>query len=152
MSDSYGAGSLAVGRIPLRTLRPTNILVYAKSKRDMKHPDPTIIKALAVEPRTTMIRLLGGTALCAGALARAVGITPGAASQHLAVLKACGLVVGRRRGRYVHYHLAPDARAKARQALDALFAGPAGQRRRSKGCTRACRCPAYDTTAKDRES
>ncbi|TNY34848.1 ArsR/SmtB family transcription factor [Thermomonospora catenispora] len=40
-------------------------------------------------------------------LARRLGVTPGAVSQHLAVLRDCGLVAGRRMGRHVLYVRTP---------------------------------------------
>ncbi len=62
-------------------------------------------KVLSVDKRVQIIRLLGGHALCVGALARELGITPGAVSQHLRILRDAGLVDAERRGYYIHYVL-----------------------------------------------
>jgi len=109
----------------------------------MEHPDVTIFKALAVEPRARIVSLLCGRCLCAGALARLLEITPGAVSQHLNVLKECGLVVVERRGNFMHYRIAPDAEKLAREALDALFAKPARGSGKSQACTKTCSCPRH---------
>ena len=44
-------------------------------------------------------------ARCVGALARQLGVSQSAVSQHLAVLRAAGLVADERRGYFVHYRL-----------------------------------------------
>ncbi|GAA2349100.1 ArsR/SmtB family transcription factor [Streptomyces violaceusniger] len=47
--------------------------------------------------------LVGAAPESTGALARVLGVTPGAVSQHLGVPAACGLVTRRRVGRAVLY-------------------------------------------------
>ena len=47
-------------------------------------------------------------ALCVNALARTLGVTQSAVSQHLRVLKQAGLVRGQRHGYFVHYSLDRD--------------------------------------------
>ncbi len=64
-----------------------------------------ISKVLGVETRVKMVRLLSGRCLCVGALSRCMGITPGAVSQHLRILKSVDLVLSEKRGYYVHYRL-----------------------------------------------
>ncbi len=64
-----------------------------------------ISKALSVETRVRLLRLLKNQSLCVGALASRLGITPGAVSQHLRVLREAGLVVPRKRGYYMHYQV-----------------------------------------------
>lgn len=46
-----------------------------------------------------------GRMLCVNALARRLGVTQSAVSQHLRVLRQAGLVRGERRGPFVHYSL-----------------------------------------------
>lgn len=110
----------------------------------MEHPDLTILKALAVEPRARIVSLLSLRCLCAGALARMLDITPGAVSQHLNVLKECGLISGERRGYFMHYRIAQDARQRARLAVDALFDGESGLSRKSGQCAKKCSCPKHE--------
>ena len=66
-----------------------------------------LFKALSDETRLRLLKLLleQGTegALCVTALALKLGVTQSAVSQHLAVLRAAGLVVDQRRGYFVHY-------------------------------------------------
>ncbi|MFD6135936.1 ArsR/SmtB family transcription factor [Isoptericola sp. NPDC060257] len=89
-------------------------------------------RALSAPARSAMVGLLmDGTARPAGELARAAGVGAPAASEHLAVLVAAGLVTGRARGRHRYYALAGPDVADALEALGAL-AGPvpvAGLRR-----------------------
>jgi DNA-binding transcriptional ArsR family regulator len=66
-------------------------------------------KALGDETRLRLVSLLAqqepGRAMCVGRLARELGVTPSAVSQHLRVLKDLGLVHGQRRGNRLHYFL-----------------------------------------------
>lgn len=68
-----------------------------------------IFKALSDETRLRLVLLLADQgadgALCVGALAKRLGVTQSAVSQHLAVLRAAGLVIDERRGYYVHYRV-----------------------------------------------
>ena len=109
----------------------------------MEQLNIAILKALAVEPRARIVSLLCNRCLCAGALARRLDITPGAISQHLNVLKDCGLVVGERRGYFMHYRIAAEAHERARKALDALFQKQASSTNKGGRCTRACSCPKH---------
>ena len=63
----------------------------------------TVLKALAHETRWRMIELLLGHSLCVGALAKTLGVTEAAASQHLQILRKAGLVRGEKRGYWTHY-------------------------------------------------
>jgi DNA-binding transcriptional ArsR family regulator len=66
-------------------------------------------KALGDETRLQLVALLAqqepGSAMCVGRLARELGVTASAVSQHLRVLKDLGLVRGERRGYRLHYFL-----------------------------------------------
>jgi DNA-binding transcriptional ArsR family regulator len=66
-------------------------------------------KALGDETRLKLVALLAqqepGRAMCVGRLARELGVTASAVSQHLRVLKDLGLVRGERRGYRLHYFL-----------------------------------------------
>ena len=68
-----------------------------------------VFKALSDETRLRLVMLLAGhgpdRALCVGALAGRLGVTQSAVSQHLAVLRAAGLVIDERRGYFVHYRV-----------------------------------------------
>jgi DNA-binding transcriptional ArsR family regulator len=66
-------------------------------------------KALGDETRLRLVALLTqqkpGQAMCVGRLARELGVTASAVSQHLRVLKNLGLVRVERRGYRLHYFL-----------------------------------------------
>jgi DNA-binding transcriptional ArsR family regulator len=79
------------------------------------------MKALASETRLRILALLGRHPLCAGAIARKTGISPSAASQHLRVLRATGLVEDCRRGNHVHYSLVEERLGEMEAALESLL-------------------------------
>jgi DNA-binding transcriptional ArsR family regulator len=98
-----------------------------------------ILRALAVEKRLEAVRLLARRTLCVGALSNRLGISAGAVSQHLRVLRDAGLVEADRRGYFIHYRVTPAAAGRCRAALEIIF-GPgkgakrcAATRRRAKG-------------------
>jgi DNA-binding transcriptional ArsR family regulator len=81
-----------------------------------------LFAALAAESRVRILQLLASDALCVGALSRGTGITPGAVSQHLRVLRAANLVSPERRGYFIHYRLSPDASRRLSEALRGVLA------------------------------
>ncbi|NEX13087.1 MAG: transcriptional regulator [Prosthecochloris sp.] len=64
-----------------------------------------MFKVLSVETRVQMIELLRDRSLCVNALAKSLGITPAAVSQHLRILRDAEMVIDDKRGYYVHYRL-----------------------------------------------
>ncbi len=82
-----------------------------------------ICKSLAVDTRVRLLRLLQDQSLCVGALSHRLGITPGAVSQHLRVLREAGLVIPEKRGYFVHYQVDRQALARWLGALGEAF-GP----------------------------
>lgn len=64
-----------------------------------------VSKVLGVDTRIKIIRLLGEKPLCVSALSRRLGITAGAVSQHLRLLKSARLVTPEKKGYFVHYSL-----------------------------------------------
>ena len=68
-----------------------------------------VFMALSDETRLRLLKLLldqgPEEALCVGALAMNLQVTQSAVSQHLAVLRAAGLVIDERRGYFVHYRV-----------------------------------------------
>jgi DNA-binding transcriptional ArsR family regulator len=83
-----------------------------------------MFKALAAPARITMVRLLRNRRLCVGALARILGLTPGAVSQHLQVLKGAGLVAAEKRGYFMHYGLNDKTFDRWKKALEELLGAP----------------------------
>ncbi len=80
-----------------------------------------LFKVLSVETRLRLVRLLAGRSMCVGALARALGITDAAVSQHLRVLRDAQLVHAQKRGYFVHYSLDSDTLNQWRTAIEALL-------------------------------
>jgi len=85
-----------------------------------------VFRALAVEKRLEIVGLLAGRTLCVGALSRRLGISAGAVSQHLRILRDAGLVEPDRRGYFIHYRLTPGAEARCRAAMASLFKSKPG--------------------------
>ncbi|MBN1809557.1 MAG: winged helix-turn-helix transcriptional regulator [Planctomycetes bacterium] len=93
-----------------------------------------VFRALAVEKRQEIVHLLAGRTLCVGALSNLLGISAGAVSQHLRILKDAGLVEPDRRGYFIHYKLTFDARERCRTVLDSLFATKPKSKKGGRKC------------------
>ena len=61
-----------------------------------------VFKVLSVDTRVRMIELLKHRSLCVNTLARQLGITPAAVSQHLRVLRDADIVKADKQGYFVH--------------------------------------------------
>jgi ArsR family transcriptional regulator len=86
-----------------------------------------MFKALAVETRVKILELLKTQGpLGAKEIARLLGISPAAASQHLKILKQAGLVRSERQGYWIPYAINPETLEKYRRLL-------------SEVCTCGCR-------------
>ena len=95
-----------------------------------------ILKVLSVDTRVRIVCLLRGQALCVNALASRLGVTQGAISQHLRVMRDARLVIDEKRGLYVHYRLNEETLAVWQEAIDQLL-GPTHQvSQKSKGTER----------------
>jgi len=79
------------------------------------------LRVLSVETRFRMLSLLAERNLCVGALACHLGLTQGAVSQHLKVLREAGLVVAERDGYYVHYRVNEKAVTQLQQKLNRML-------------------------------
>jgi DNA-binding transcriptional ArsR family regulator len=78
--------------------------------------DPTRLKLLKI-----LYLQRESNALCVNALARRLGVTQSAVSQHLRILRTSGLVQGKRQGYRIHYFINRAALLKAREIIsDAL--------------------------------
>jgi DNA-binding transcriptional ArsR family regulator len=80
-----------------------------------------MLQVIAVGTRVRIIHLLKGHALCVGALSARLGVTQGAVSQHLRILREAGLVVPEKRGYYVHYRLNNKALRQWKGAIDRML-------------------------------
>src|SRR3989338_5802458 len=75
-------------------------------------------KLLSVDKRIEIIELLKEDNMNVNSIAKSLGISQSAISQHLRVLKAAGLVKDERRGYWIHYSLNREALEKCRQRLN----------------------------------
>ncbi len=71
-----------------------------------------LLKALAEPTRLKLVTMLLKNPRCVGCLARNLGISEPAVSQHIKVLKKAGLVTGRKKGYFMHYSVNRDALEK----------------------------------------
>ena len=79
-----------------------------------------ILKALADEKRLKICRILLSNDLCVGALAKHLGISKPAVSQHLRILRKAGLVRGEKRGYWTHYRVDRQALIQIATELNEL--------------------------------
>ena len=89
----------------------------ARLERDAR----AILESAANLTRLRIVRALAETPLPATDLARVVGRTPAATSQHLRVLRDIGAVVPRRTGNVVRYRLTDEDSAKILEAIARTF-------------------------------
>lgn len=82
--------------------------------------DAELFKILCADKRIEIIELLKKDTMNVNALAKSLGITQSAVSQHLRVLKAAGLVKDERKGYWIHYSLNRQALEQCRQRLNRI--------------------------------
>lgn len=79
------------------------------------------LKALALDTRLQIIELLKSRGpMCVTDIARELGVTNSAISQHLKLLRHAGLVKSTRRGFYIPYSLDHDALMCCRQVVNEI--------------------------------
>lgn len=79
-----------------------------------------LFKILSVDKRIEIIELLKRESMSVNAIAKALGITQSAVSQHLRILKSSGLVKNERQGYWIYYSLNKNALEKCRQRLNRI--------------------------------
>ena len=65
----------------------------------------TLLKALSDENRIKILQLLLKYDFCVRALSERLKISEAAVSQHLKILREAGIIVGKKRGYFTHYHV-----------------------------------------------
>lgn len=85
--------------------------------------DATLFKALADPHRLTMLATLARSddEVCVCDFTAALPLNQPSVSHHLRVLREAALVTCERRGTWVYYRLAPDARSRIDAALRSLI-------------------------------
>ena len=79
-----------------------------------------ILRALGTGGRMQILEILKAGPLEVGALARRIGISQSAVSQHLKVLKELNLVSYRRRSYFIYYSLNPQEFARLEEMMMAV--------------------------------
>ena len=80
-----------------------------------------LFRGLADPSRLAILDALRAGALAVGEIAERTGLTQPNVSNHLRCLSDCGLVVGERSGRFIHYRLSDARVAVFLQDADALL-------------------------------
>lgn len=101
------------GSVPEELVRNSDAAATLLSS--MAHPKRLLVLCQLVEGERT-----------AGELAADVGLSPSALSQHLAKMKAAGIVASRREGQTLHYRLAGREVRAVMETLYALYCAPQG--------------------------
>ena len=84
----------------------------------------SLLAALANEKRLLVLCLLLNGELSVTALADEVGLSQSAMSQHLAKMRALGLVAGRRDAQTIYYHIASDELRQVMGTLAEIYCPP----------------------------
>ncbi|NLC03350.1 MAG: winged helix-turn-helix transcriptional regulator [Tissierellia bacterium] len=79
-----------------------------------------ILKALADKTRLKIIELLLKHDYCVRALSRKLGLSEAAISQHLKILREADLLVGEKKGYYMHYKVDRDVLHRFASKIDEL--------------------------------
>jgi ArsR family transcriptional regulator len=98
-----------------------------------------LFAALGDPARLRILAVLADSSRCVCDIRSAVPIAPNLLSYHLRVLRKVGLVEASRRGRWIDYHLAPQAAGLLATALAA--AGFAIEITQPVGCAESCEPP-----------
>ncbi len=79
-----------------------------------------VLKALSDDSRMKIVTLLLAHSSCGKGLARKIGISEAAISQHIGVLKDAGLLAGEKRGNRMHYCVKTDVLKEVSSCLSIL--------------------------------
>ncbi len=94
----------------------------------------TALKAISDDTRMKIINLLLRHDYCVRALARKLNISEAGVSQHLKVLREAGLVLGEKKGYFVHYSVKRDALKEIAGNINALAGTERSQEERKCKC------------------
>lgn len=86
-----------------------------------------IFKALSDENRIRILQLLGTGEKCACILLEDLNVTQPTLSHHMKILCDCGVVSGRKEGKWMHYSLSSEGIGAARSFLASLTDGAGGK-------------------------
>ena len=81
-----------------------------------------VLKAIADETRMNILKLLLGHNYCVRALANELKLAEATISQHLKILREAGLLVGEKRGYFMHYSVERPLLLELAKEIEALAA------------------------------
>lgn len=102
-----------------------------------------VLKAISDETRMKIIRLLLEHDYCVRGLAKRLGISESAVSQHVKVMKEANILVGEKRGYFIHYEVNKAVILEVAKELKALTEGevlPCKVMKESKCQKEHCQC------------
>ncbi|NLL66434.1 MAG: winged helix-turn-helix transcriptional regulator [Clostridiaceae bacterium] len=82
----------------------------------------SVLKAIADETRFKMLKLLLQHNYCVRALSRNLELSESAISQHIKVLREAGLLIGVKKGYYMHYEVDRNTLRKLSSKIEELAA------------------------------
>ena len=109
----------------MKAARPPSFAAMAAHAEDAAR----LMRALANPHRLLVLCVLSEGELPVGELNARVPLSQSALSQHLAVLRADGLVATRREAQAIYYRLNPGPAPSIIRTLHDLYCGPRGKRR-----------------------
>jgi len=80
-----------------------------------------VFKALSSESRLKVVQLLKEHPQCVNVIAKRLGMTQSAVSQHLRILREAGLVRGLKSGNWMHYEMPIESLESCGRALAEVF-------------------------------
>lgn len=102
------------------------------------------LKAMADDTRFEIVSLLIRQDLCAGAIARRLEISEAAVSQHIKLLRECGIIVGVKKGYFMHYSVRREKLVEMSKCLIDLsdeVRNPCDPRTEGCSAKRRIQCP-----------
>lgn len=119
------ADALGEGTGPVASAADFDLAAFERTATEVA----ALLRAVANERRLMILcRLVEGGEASVGRLAEAVGLSQSALSQHLAKMRAEGIVAFRRDGQTLWYRIADPRVERLFATLHDLFCGPAAQR------------------------
>lgn len=101
-----------------------------------------VLKAISDETRMNIIKLLLEHDYCVRGLAKRLGISESAVSQHVKVMKEANILVPEKRGYFIHYEVNKAVLLEVAKALTSLAEGEISSRvtKESKCQKERCQC------------
>lgn len=100
-----------------------------------------LFRALADDTRRSIVLLLLSGSYCVSALARALNVSESAVSQHLNILRRAGLLIGEKRGHFMHYDIRRERLLELAKELETMVATTRAQEEKAGPDENRSPCP-----------